>query len=147
VPDLQGFAPQQQVKDEPRVKWVILLPPPNQPPDLCAVANEHAVAESLDWLDEPGGLTAGLSADDYFARESGVEVAEFIRLMIQLGELDRTANCIVAANSLLTRVEVIFPIDSHWHLLRGFMCEVSLPQLTSEMEMPASSHHYRLRSF
>jgi hypothetical protein len=99
------------------------------PPDLGRVADEHAVAEPFDEFDEPGAVAAGLYPDDHFAREAGIEAADIIRLMIQLGELDRTVCCIAVANSLLTRVEVHTTIDSHGRLLRGLMRKLSLPQL------------------
>jgi hypothetical protein len=61
----------------------------SQPPDLRSVADEHAVAEPLDQFDEPGAVTAGLDPDDHLAGEGGIEAADIIPLVIQLGEADR----------------------------------------------------------
>lgn len=106
-----------------------------------SIADKHLVAETFDQLDEPGAVAAGLKADDHVAREAGVEVAEVIRLMIQLGKLDCAVRCIAVANSLLTRVKVHTTINSHGHLIRGLMRKMRLPQLTREPEVSASSHH------
>jgi hypothetical protein len=81
------------------------------------VADQHLVAESLDEFDEPGAVAAGLYADDHLSREGGIEAADVIRLMIQLGESDRRVSGIAVANSLLTCVEVHATTDSHGHLL------------------------------
>lgn len=54
---------------------------------LRSGADEHLVAETLDKSDEQRAVAAGLNADDHVAREARVEIAEDIRLMIQLGSV------------------------------------------------------------
>jgi hypothetical protein len=139
--NLRELPPQQQVKDESRVPPVILLPPLRQSPDLRSVADEHAVAEALDEFDEPGAVAARLDPDDHLAGECGIEPADIISLVIQLMEADLTPGRVAVTNGLLMRLEIHTTIDSYGHLLRGLMRKVTLLQLTSELEVPASSHH------
>jgi hypothetical protein len=82
-----------------------------------------------DEFDEPSAVAAGLDPDDHFASQGGVEAADFIHLMVQLGELDLTISRVAVGDGLLTGVEVHTTIDSHGHLLRGLMRKLSLPQL------------------
>ena len=57
-------------------------------PDLGRVADEHAVAQSFDEFDEPGAVAARLDPDDHLTGECGIESADIVLFMIQLGESD-----------------------------------------------------------
>jgi hypothetical protein len=84
-----------------------------QPPDLGRIADEYAVAESLDECNELHAVPAGFEPDDDLAGEARIEAADVIPLKIQLGELNRPVSSIAVANSLLTCVKGDSTIDSH----------------------------------
>lgn len=74
---LRELSPQ-QVKDEPCISAVILVPPLRQSPDLGRIPNEHPVAEALQQFDESCAVAAGLYPNDHFACQAGVEATDII---------------------------------------------------------------------
>jgi hypothetical protein len=57
---LRKLSFEQELKDEPHIASIILLPTPGDSSDLGCVADEHPIAQPLHHLNESGTISASL---------------------------------------------------------------------------------------